>query len=173
MEESLDDAALCSGTEKSAALSSGTDNRAALSLGIEKGAAPSSENEKAAVLSSAGNKESDLKAKLSGKIAFKLYDTYGFPLDLTQDILKEKNLEVDLEEFNREMEIQRNRGKENWSGSGETKEDDLFFKLKEKYGETNFLGYEALEAQAKILAIEEIAANPRSRSSKMRVAIKI
>lgn len=95
--------------------------------------------------------------KFSGETAFKLYDTYGFPLDLTQDILKERNLEVDEEEFNREMEIQRNRGKENWSGSGENKEDNLFFKLKEEFGETKFLGYETLESKAKILAIEEIA----------------
>ncbi len=94
--------------------------------------------------------------KFSGVTAFKLYDTYGFPLDLTQDILKEKNLEVDIEEFNREMEIQRNRGKENWNGSGESKEDNIFFDLKEKHGETKFLGYETLSAQAKILAIEEI-----------------
>jgi len=98
------------------------------------------------------------KNKFSGEIAFKLYDTYGFPLDLTQDILKEKNIEVDIEEFNAEMEKQRNRGKENWSGSGETKEDNIFFKLKEKFGETKFLGYETLTAKAKILAIEEIAA---------------
>ena len=91
--------------------------------------------------------------KFSGAIAFKLYDTYGFPLDLTQDILKEKNIEVDVEEFNREMEIQRNRGKENWSGSGEAKEDNLFFKLKEEFGETKFLGYETLENSAKILYI--------------------
>jgi alanyl-tRNA synthetase len=95
--------------------------------------------------------------KFSGAAAFKLYDTFGFPLDLTQDILKEKNLEVDLEEFNREMEKQRNRGKENWAGSGETKEENIFFGLKEKFGETKFLGYENLENSAKILAIEEIA----------------
>ena len=95
--------------------------------------------------------------KFSGETAFKLYDTYGFPLDLTQDILKEKNIEVDVEGFNQEMEKQRNRGKENWSGSGENKEDNLFFNLKEKFGETKFLGYESTEAKAKILAIEEIA----------------
>lgn len=95
--------------------------------------------------------------KFSGETAFKLYDTYGFPLDLTQDILKEKNIEVDVESFNQEMEKQRNRGKENWSGSGENKEDNLFFNLKEKFGETKFLGYESTEAKAKILAIEEIA----------------
>ncbi len=95
--------------------------------------------------------------KFSGATAFKLYDTYGFPLDLTQDILKEKNLEVDVEEFDAQMEIQRNRGKENWSGSGEAKEDTTFFDLKEKHGETKFLGYETLSAKEKILAIEEIA----------------
>jgi alanyl-tRNA synthetase len=98
--------------------------------------------------------------KFSGEIAFKLYDTFGFPLDLTQDILKEKNLEVDLEEFNREMEKQRNRGKENWAGSGETKEDNLFFDLKEKFGETKFLGYESLSAKAKILAIIDPSPQP-------------
>jgi alanyl-tRNA synthetase len=91
--------------------------------------------------------------KFSGAIAFKLYDTYGFPLDLTQDILKEKNIEVDVEGFNVEMEKQRNRGKENWSGSGEVGEEKIFFELKEKFGETKFLGYENLSAKAKILAV--------------------
>jgi len=102
-------------------------------------------------------------SKFSGAAAFKLYDTFGFPLDLTQDILKEKNLEVDLEEFNHEMEKQRNRGKENWAGSGENKEENIFFGLKEKFGETKFLGYENLENSAKILAILDLTPSPLAR----------
>lgn len=94
---------------------------------------------------------------LTGEIAFKLYDTYGFPLDLTQDILKEKSLTVDEEAFKREMESQRQRARKNWVGSGEEKEDGLFFKLKEQHGETKFLGYDSLESEAEILAIEDIS----------------
>jgi len=92
-------------------------------------------------------------SKFSGAAAFKLYDTFGFPLDLTQDILKEKNIEVDVEEFNREMEKQRERARKNWSGSGEVKEDETFFKLKETHGETEFLGYDDLSSKAKIIAL--------------------
>ena len=91
----------------------------------------------------------------SGKTAFKLYDTYGFPLDLTQDILKEKNIQVDEKEFDQEMELQRDRARKNWVGSGEEVEDKLFFDLKEKFGATEFLGYENLNSKAKILAILE------------------
>lgn len=91
--------------------------------------------------------------KFSGAVAFKLYDTYGFPLDLTEDILREKNIVVDLDGFNLEMAAQKKRGKENWSGSGETKEDDTFLKLKEKFGETKFVGYENTKFKTKILDI--------------------
>ncbi len=98
----------------------------------------------------------------SGTIAFKLYDTYGFPLDLTQDILKEKNIEVDIEEFNREMESQRNRARASWKGSGEEKEDAQFLELKDKFGATKFLGYDNLHAKAKIIAITLNAAGGNS-----------
>ncbi|MBM3579980.1 MAG: alanine--tRNA ligase, partial [Alphaproteobacteria bacterium] len=91
--------------------------------------------------------------KFSGEIAFKLYDTYGFPLDLTQDILKERNLDLDLPVFESEMEKQRERARKNWAGSGEIAEEKIFFELKEKFGETKFLGYETLSAKAKILAV--------------------
>ena len=100
-------------------------------------------------------KKAEKRIKFSGEVAFKLYDTYGFPLDLTQDILKEKGLEVDLEAFEKAMENQRQMARQSWSGSGEEGQDNLFFELKEKLGETKFLGYESLENTAKILYINE------------------
>ncbi len=90
---------------------------------------------------------------LPGSVAFKLYDTYGFPLDLTQDICKEKNLTVDVDTFNCEMKMQRERAKANWKGSGEEKEDSQYLELKNKFGATKFLGYDLLSAPAKIIAI--------------------
>jgi len=95
---------------------------------------------------------------LSGAIAFRLYDTYGFPLDLTQDILKEKNIAVDIDGFNREMEAQRDRARANWKGSGEEKEDTQFLELKDKFGATKFVGYDNLRVKAKIIAVTTNAA---------------
>lgn len=91
--------------------------------------------------------------KFSGKTAFKLYDTYGFPLDLTQDILKEKNIEVDIETFNQEMKEQRQRAKANWKGSGEELENREILELQEALEATKFLGYEQSENEATILQI--------------------
>lgn len=90
---------------------------------------------------------------LSGKIAFKLYDTYGFPLDLTQNILKEKNIEVDIQEFEQEMEKQRQRSQASWKGSGEEFENQEILKLQEEIQATNFLGYQEFQTSSKILMI--------------------
>ena len=104
-------------------------------------------------LENSKNSSKNLSKILSGKIAFKLYDTYGFPLDLTEDICKEKNLTVDVKEFEEEMDIQRQRARKNWVGSGELSEENLFFDLKEKFGATSFCYHETTRISAKILAI--------------------
>lgn len=88
---------------------------------------------------------------LNGDIAFKLYDTYGFPLDLTQDILKSKNISVDTTAFDIALDEQRNRAK--WAGSGASKEEKIWHILKEKLAETNFVGYENDSCDSKIAAI--------------------
>jgi alanyl-tRNA synthetase len=89
----------------------------------------------------------------SGKIAFKLYDTYGFPLDLTSNILKESNIKINIDEFTSEMNIQKERAKKNWSGSSEEAEEDFFYNLKTKYGSTNFSGYNNIKDEARILSL--------------------
>ncbi|MBR1734881.1 MAG: alanine--tRNA ligase [Alphaproteobacteria bacterium] len=88
---------------------------------------------------------------LSGDIAFKLYDTYGFPLDLTQDILKSKNISVDIKGFDKALEEQRNRAK--WIGSGDQKEEKVWHELKERLGQTEFVGYNRESIKEKIIAI--------------------
>ncbi|WPY01378.1 Alanine--tRNA ligase [Candidatus Trichorickettsia mobilis] len=90
---------------------------------------------------------------LSGEVAFKLYDTYGFPLDLTEDILKKKAIAVDLAGFNNKMQEQKQRARAAWSGSGEDKIDNIWFDLKSEFGSTEFLGYAFDNASAKIIAL--------------------
>jgi len=90
---------------------------------------------------------------LSGETAFKLYDTYGFPLDLTQDILRQKHLSVDTVSFAKEMEKQKEQSKASWTGSGDTAVSKLYFDIKEKVGTTEFVGYEKNTQTAKVVAL--------------------
>ncbi len=90
----------------------------------------------------------------SGEVAFKLYDTYGFPFDLTQDMLKDKNLKADEKKFDELMNEQKVRAKASWKGSGDEIINKGDFKeLLEKFGENNFIGYETSNCESKILAI--------------------
>ena len=81
-------------------------------------------------------------ANLAGEVAFKLYDTYGFPLDLTQDALRPRGVGVDVEGFNAAMARQRAEARKAWSGSGEAATETIWFSLRERVGATEFLGYE-------------------------------
>ena len=90
---------------------------------------------------------------LNGEVAFKLYDTYGFPLDLTQDALKGRGLSVDTDGFNTAMERQRAEARKAWAGSGEAATETVWFGLKEEVGASEFLGYDAEEAEGKITAL--------------------
>ena len=87
---------------------------------------------------------------LSGEVAFKLYDTYGFPLDLTQDILKNKSLQIDNQKFDELMKQSKELAKKNWKGSGDSAIDDIWFAIKDKLGPTEFLGYETDQAEGVI-----------------------
>ena len=84
---------------------------------------------------------------LPGETAFKLYDTYGFPIDLTEDILRAKSLKVDHERFKFLMKESRELAKKNWKGSGDNAVDNIWFTIKEKLGATEFLGYETNQAE--------------------------
>jgi alanyl-tRNA synthetase len=90
---------------------------------------------------------------LSGDVAFKLYDTYGFPLDLTQDALKARNVEVDVGQFNVAMAQQKAEARKAWAGSGEAATDKLWFDLLDQVGPTEFLGYETETAEGEVLAL--------------------
>ncbi|EKR0593842.1 alanine--tRNA ligase [Campylobacter jejuni] len=93
------------------------------------------------------------KEIFSGEVAFKLYDTYGFPLDLTADMLREKNLKVDEEKFELFMNEQKARAKASWKGSGDKTASGDFKNLLENFGENHFVGYEKAECESKILAL--------------------
>jgi alanyl-tRNA synthetase len=90
---------------------------------------------------------------LSGEVAFRLYDTYGFPLDLTQDALRNRGIEVDTEGFDVAMDRQRAEARKAWSGSGDSATEALWFEVRERVGATEFLGYETDTAEARVEAM--------------------
>ncbi|MEZ5814829.1 MAG: alanine--tRNA ligase [Alphaproteobacteria bacterium] len=92
-------------------------------------------------------------SKFPGDVAFKLYDTFGFPLDLTQDALKSRNIEVDTDAFDTCMAEQKAKARAAWSGSGDAGTDKLWFDILEECGPTEFLGYDLEQADGKTLAI--------------------
>jgi alanyl-tRNA synthetase len=92
-------------------------------------------------------------SKLSGEVAFKLYDTYGFPLDLTQDALRARNIGVDTDSFNAAMERQRAEARKAWAGSGDAATEKVWFEVKDKVGATDFLGYSTESAEGRITAL--------------------
>jgi alanyl-tRNA synthetase len=92
-------------------------------------------------------------AMFDGETAFTLYDTYGFPLDLTQDALKSRGISVDLASFEDAMQRQRERARASWAGSGDTAQAAVWFALREKLGATEFLGYETESAEGVVTAL--------------------
>ena len=90
---------------------------------------------------------------LPGEVAFKLYDTYGFPLDLTEDILKNKSITIDHNKVNSLMKESRELAKKNWKGSGDSSVEDIWFGIKDKLGPTEFLGYQSNKAEGIILSL--------------------
>ena len=91
--------------------------------------------------------------ELDGETAFKLYDTYGFPLDLTQDALRAREIEVDIDGFKTAMERQKAEARASWSGSGDAAAETIWLTLRERLGVTEFLGYEMEQAEAVVTAI--------------------
>ena len=90
---------------------------------------------------------------LDGETAFKLYDTYGFPLDLTQDALRQRSISVDLAGFTDAMERQKAEARASWAGSGEAATETVWFSVRDKTGATEFLGYETEKAEGIVMAI--------------------
>ena len=111
------------------------------------------------------------KQPLAGAVAFRLYDTYGFPLDLTQDALREQGRTVDLAGFEAAMAEQRTRARAAWAGSGEAATERVWFEIKEDIGASEFLGYSTESAEATIAAIVAAGAPMASAEAGTDVAV--
>ena len=90
---------------------------------------------------------------LPGDVAFKLYDTYGFPIDLTADILRGKNIDLDYKGFEESMNLQKDTARKSWSGSGDKATDEIWLKLKEREGDNTFIGYENMRVKSNVKSI--------------------
>ncbi|WP_343115521.1 alanine--tRNA ligase [Ostreiculturibacter nitratireducens] len=110
---------------------------------------------------------------LPGAAAFKLYDTYGFPLDLTQDALREKGRAVDIAGFDAAMAEQKAKARASWAGSGETKDAAIWYDLAEKHGVTEFLGYDTETAEGQIVALVDGGAEIGSATTGTKVQIVV
>ncbi|TET06388.1 MAG: alanine--tRNA ligase [Candidatus Atribacteria bacterium] len=119
------------------------------------------------------------KDKLSGRDAFKLYDTYGFPLELTRDILEEDGFGIEEDDFKNEMKIQRKRSRESWVKNKASAEDDkinqkLYQDILKERGETEFIGYDSFEAKSKVIAIikEDKLVNKATDGDKCKIYLE-
>ena len=110
---------------------------------------------------------------LSGEVAFKLYDTYGFPIDLTQDALRARGLSVDTAGFEAAMERQREGARKAWTGSGEAATDEVWFEIREEAGATEFLGYETEAAEGVVHALVVDGRRVESAAAGQDVAIVV
>ena len=99
---------------------------------------------------------------LAGETAFKLYDTYGFPLDLTQDALRQRGIAVDLDGFDAAMEQQKAEARADWAGSGEAATETVWFAVARQAGATEFLGYDTETAEGIVLALVKDGARSSS-----------
>ncbi|RWR32746.1 alanine--tRNA ligase [Sinirhodobacter populi] len=110
-------------------------------------------------------------AELPGEAAFKLYDTYGFPLDLTQDALREKGRTVDTNGFDAAMAEQKAKARASWAGSGETKDAKIWFEIATDKGVTEFLGYDTEAAEGQILALVEDGKPVKTAKGKVQIVV--
>ena len=110
---------------------------------------------------------------LDGETAFKLYDTYGFPLDLTQDALRQRGIDVDTDTFSSAMERQRAEARANWAGSGEAATETVWFEVRDRVGATDFLGYETERAEGVITALLKDGSIVEAANSGDEIAITV
>ena len=109
--------------------------------------------------------------RLSGDTAFKLYDTYGFPLDLTQDALRQRGIAVDLDAFGTAMARQKAEARANWTGSGDAASETVWFAIRDRVGASEFLGYETEQTEGVVVALVVDGAQVEQAENGMSVAV--